>query len=112
MMAQAPNVSAGEVARLIQLDPSLTASLLRLVNSPFFGMRREVANVSDAVMVLGMAAVRRMVLSLAVATPMRSEGVDRAFARARWHHTVSCAALARRLIDDDQAASELQAPCP
>jgi putative nucleotidyltransferase with HDIG domain len=104
---QDPNVSANDVGRLIELDPSLTASLLRLVNSPFFGMRREIAGVSDAVMVLGMSAVRRMVLSVAVATPLRKANVDARFAHAQWRHTVSCAALARRLIPDDPAASEL-----
>lgn len=104
---QDPGVSAGDVARLIELDPSLTASLLRLVNSPFFGMRSQIANVSDAVMVLGMGAVRRMVLSLVTVTLMRGIEIDPAFARAQWHHTVSCAALARHLIDGDQAGSEL-----
>src|SRR5439155_23166263 len=87
---QLPAASASDVARLIELDPSLTASLLRLVNSPFFGMRREIGNVSEAVMVMGMGAVRRMVLSLAVATPMRRSDVDAAFARDRWQHYVSC----------------------
>jgi putative nucleotidyltransferase with HDIG domain len=104
---QDPNITAGDVGRLIELDPSLTVSLLRLVNSPFFGMRRQIAGVSDAVMVLGMGAVRRMVLSLAAATPLRLPGIDADFARNQWHHMVSCAALARRLIDGDPAASEL-----
>lgn len=104
---QDPNVTAGDVSRLIELDPSLTASLLRLVNSPFFGMRRQVGNVSEAVMVLGMGAVRRMVTSLAVAAPLRRADIDPAFARLRWEHTVSCAAIARRLIDDDSGAPEL-----
>ncbi len=104
---QDPNVSAGDVGKLIELDPSLTASLLRLVNSPFFGMRRQIAGVSDAVMVLGMGAVRRMVMSLAVVTPLRHADIDPGFARTQWHHTVSCAALARRLIEDDSAASDL-----
>jgi len=104
---QDPNVSAGDVGKLIELDPSLTASLLRLVNSPFFGMRRQIAGVSDAVMVLGMGAVRRMVMSLAVVTPLRKGGIDPEFARLQWHHTVSCAAFARRLIEDDSTASEL-----
>jgi len=104
---QDPNVTAGDVGRLIELDPALTASLLRLVNSPFFGMRRQIGGVSDAVMVLGMGAVRRMVMSLAVAAPMRKADVDPAFMGGRWRHTVSCAALARRLIVDDPAASEL-----
>ena len=104
---QQPQLNAGEVAKLIQLDPSLTASLLRLVNSPFFGMRRQIANVSDAVMVLGMGAVRRMVLSLAVGVPLRRLQLDPAFLRAQWRHTVSCAALARRLIVDDPALADL-----
>lgn len=103
---QDPDAGACDVARLIELDPGMTASLLRLVNSPFFGMQRQIASVSDAVMVIGMGAVRRMVLSLAVAAPLRKAEMDPAAARALWHHTVSCAALARRLIVDDAAAAD------
>lgn len=104
---QQPNVTATEVGRLIELDPSLTASLLRLVNSPFFGLRRQLASVPESVMVLGMGAVRRMVLSLAVVGPRKSMAVDPAYMREQWQHTVSCAALARRLIADDPAASDV-----
>lgn len=104
---QQPNVTATEVGRLIELDPSLTASLLRLVNSPFFGMRRQLASVPESVMVLGMGAVRRMVLSLAVVGPRKSIAVDPEYMREQWKHTVSCAALARRLIDDDPAAADV-----
>ncbi|HMC14547.1 MAG TPA: HDOD domain-containing protein [Albitalea sp.] len=104
---QLPATSAAEVARLIELDPSLTASLLRLVNSPFFGMRREIGSISEAVIVMGMSAVRRIVMSLAVATPLREQQADPAFAKEQWRHYVTCAALARRLIVDDPAASDL-----
>ena len=103
---QLPAVSASDVGRLIELDPSLTASLLRLVNSPFFGMRREIGSISEAVMVMGMGAVRRLVMSLAVATPLR-QSADPEFAKQQWKHYVNCAALARRLIVDDPAASDL-----
>lgn len=104
---QDPAVGAAEVSKLIQLDPTLTASLLRLVNSPFFGLRRQIASVAEAVMVLGMSAARRMVMSLAVAVPLRRAGVDAVFASARWQHTVSCAALARRLVVGDPASAEM-----
>ena len=104
---QDPRATSADVARLIELDPSLTASLLRLVNSPFFGMRRQIAGVTEAVTVLGMSAVRRMVMSVAVVTPLRQPQIDPGFAKAQWHHTVSCAAIARRLIADDNAAAEL-----
>lgn len=102
-----PNAAPADIAKLIELDPSLTASLLRLVNSPFFGMRRQIASVTEAVTVLGMSAVRRMVMSVAVVTPLRSPQIDPAFAKAQWRHTVSCAAIARRLICDDTAAAEM-----
>ena len=104
---QDPRVTAGDISRLIGLDPSLTISLLRLVNSPFFGMCRQVASVSDAVMVMGMGAVRRVVLSLAVTDSLRGANIDTHFAREQWRHYVSCAALARQLIDDNAAAAEL-----
>jgi hypothetical protein len=69
---QDPNVTAGDVGRLIELDSSLTASLLRLVNSPFFGMRRQIGSVAEAVMVLGMGTVRPMVgLPQAIADVVR-----------------------------------------
>jgi putative nucleotidyltransferase with HDIG domain len=104
---QDPGASATDVGRMIQLDPSLTASLLRLVNSPFFGLRQQICGVPDAVMVIGMGAVRRMVLSLAVVGPLRQSSAQIEFVQARWHHTVTCAAVARRLLIDDPVESEL-----
>lgn len=99
------DVGAAEVARLIERDPTLTVSLLRLANSPFFGMRRQICSVGDAVMVLGMSAVRRLVMSLGVAGPVaRSGAADPEFARAQWQRLVCCAAIARRLVDDPAAA--------
>src|SRR5882762_6887322 len=71
---QDPNITAGDVGRLIALDPSLTVSLLRLVISPCFGMPRQSAGASDALMVLGMGEVRRMRMSLEAAAPSRQPG--------------------------------------
>lgn len=99
------DVGAADVAHLIERDPTLTVSLLRLANSPFFGLRRQVSGVGDAVMVLGMSAVRRLVMSLGVAAPIaRGGAADPAFARAQWQRLVSCAAIARRLVGDSAQA--------
>lgn len=57
---------AGEVAALVANDPALTAELLRVVNSPFFGLSREVGSVGRAVTVLGQRALRNLVLCITV----------------------------------------------
>lgn len=60
--ADSPNASADSMAKALGSDPSLTAQVLRLANSSFYGMPRRVASVPHAVVVLGMRAVRNLAL--------------------------------------------------
>ena len=89
----------GLLARLIELDPALTVAVLRLVNSPFFGMSRRVGTVSDAIMVLGMATVRRVAIASAVAQPLQQLGLKRSLVQAMWRKAIAGAVLATRLLD-------------
>ena len=57
-----PKTSALDLARTILDDQSLTARLLRLVNSPFYGFPRRVATVTEAVTILGFHPVRDLLL--------------------------------------------------
>ncbi|BDU75428.1 response regulator [Mesoterricola sediminis] len=56
------NVSSEQVAALIEQDMAMTAKVLQLVNSAFFGLRRNIETVSEAVNYLGMDTVRTLVL--------------------------------------------------
>ncbi|MBL4699699.1 MAG: HDOD domain-containing protein [Phycisphaeraceae bacterium] len=51
------------ISHCIKKDPALTAKILQLVNSSFFGLRQEVINVSDAVKLLGHVLIRSIALS-------------------------------------------------
>ena len=53
-----PGVSAAEIAKLIGREPGLTARVLRVANSAFYGLSRSVATIDRAVVVLGLDAVR------------------------------------------------------
>lgn len=57
-----PGATAGSVATLVATDPALTARVLRLANSAYYGNARQVAAVSDAVVLLGMKSVRNLCL--------------------------------------------------
>ena len=49
-----PGSSARTIATIVESDPAMCAKLLQLVNSAFFGLGREIYNLSDAVAYLGL----------------------------------------------------------
>jgi len=52
------------LATLISEDMSLSASLIKTVNSPFFGLQQRVSSVQDALMLLGLEVASRMVAGI------------------------------------------------
>ena len=91
------NVSGRELARLIATDAALVAHLLRIVNSPYFGFPRRLATVGDALAVLGVDHVRRMVTAAVLQRPLLAYLHDSATVRAFWRHELLCAALSRHI---------------
>lgn len=92
-----PNASAESVADLIRKDVSLTAKILQLVNSAFFGVAHTVEDVRDAVQILGFSTVRTLSLSIYVFSrfdPATMPGfpMDRL-----WNHSMATGLLARRI---------------
>ncbi len=61
-VADLTDSSAITVAATLARDPSLSVRILRLANSAFYGMSREVTSISDAVVVLGMRTVKSLSL--------------------------------------------------
>jgi HD-like signal output (HDOD) protein len=59
-----PEADAEAVGGLLSRDGSMTANILKLANSAFFGLRRKVTNVTDAVAFLGIDTIKSLVLSL------------------------------------------------
>ena len=90
-------ITAGELSRLISTDAALAAHLLRIVNSPYYGLSRRIGTVSDALTVLGFNLVRRTVTAAVLQRPLLAHLRDTAVARAFWRHELICAALARHL---------------
>ena len=60
------------LARRIAQDQAIAARVLRVANSPFYGLQKRVGSVHDAVVVLGFSAVRSLVLAAAVVTGLPS----------------------------------------
>ncbi len=57
-------VSLDHLARIIEKDPALTAEILKVVNSPYYGFPRKISSVAHAVVLLGMVNIRIIVLTV------------------------------------------------
>jgi putative nucleotidyltransferase with HDIG domain len=86
-----PKTSALDLARTILEDQALTARLLRLVNSPFYGFPRRIATVTEAVTILGFHPVRNLLLTASVVDLLVSEETPEFSPTALWEHSVGTA---------------------
>jgi HD-like signal output (HDOD) protein len=87
------NVSIDEIADIISADPVLSAKLLRLANSAYYGMPRQIASVSDAMAMLGFITVRTLVVSSGLTGSFkRLPGID---LQSFWINSLHVACLAK-----------------
>ncbi len=61
-----PEVSLDRMAKIVESDVAISAKVLRLVNSAFFGLMNEIATVRTAVCYLGIEVLKHLVLSVEV----------------------------------------------
>ncbi|NQT19959.1 MAG: HDOD domain-containing protein [Planctomycetes bacterium] len=96
-IADDPDASAQDLADVIQVDLALTAKILRVTNSAFYGLSRNVSTVREAVMILGFSSVRS--LAVAVSTMKMFDTKDSALFTqdAFWLHSTSSALVAQQL---------------
>ena len=68
-------IDSRDLAQLVANDPVLTAELLRVANSAFFGLVSQVKSVARAVTVLGNRALRNVVLCIAMRDALRKDSI-------------------------------------
>lgn len=90
------------IGELVAKDAGMSAKLLQLVNSPFFGLRMEVTDPAHAVQMLGLETVRALVLSMHIFEQFDERSIARYRLARVWRHSLSaahCARLVARLHD-------------
>ncbi|MBL9187829.1 MAG: HDOD domain-containing protein [Opitutaceae bacterium] len=93
---QDPTSDAESVQGVISRDPAISAKILRVANSAYFGFARRVGTIAEAVGVLGFVNVQGMILGLGAFDAMRS---DRLKLGGLWRHSVTTATAARLLAE-------------
>jgi HD-like signal output (HDOD) protein len=94
-MLRDDEVSFAAIAHRIELDQVLAAKVLQMVNSPLFGLRRKISSIQGAILMLGLSAIRSVVVSSGLAGAFRK--VDGVGLPAFWAHSLRVASVSRYL---------------
>ncbi len=91
-----PKSSARDLAGVINDDQVLTARLLRLVNSSFYGFPQRIATVSFAIVLLGFDAIHNLLLTTSIFDLFAGADKDLQLEREKlWDHSLGCAVAAK-----------------
>jgi HD-like signal output (HDOD) protein len=106
---RSPEASIKTVGQIIARDMAMTAKMLQLVNSAFFGLRRRVSDPAQAALLLGLDTVKTLALSIHLFAQFEGGQVGSLSLRALQEHVWLTGALARRIAeaecDDRQLSS-------
>jgi HD-like signal output (HDOD) protein len=92
-----PNASIPQVAEAMAIDPALTARVLRVVNSPFYGFPGRIQTVTRALSILGMQPVHDLVLAWAIISAFAGISSSAVPMNEFWRKSVARAVAARKL---------------
>ncbi|MCC6964096.1 MAG: HDOD domain-containing protein [candidate division Zixibacteria bacterium] len=92
-----PKTSVNEIASIMSEDAAMSAKVLRLSNSAFYGARSEITGIKQAVLVLGLEAIKSLVLSSSVFDMFKSHKLDPEYQENYWRHSLATA-LAGRIV--------------
>ncbi|SEA34702.1 HD-like signal output (HDOD) domain, no enzymatic activity [Desulfuromusa kysingii] len=89
-----PNVSARAITKVITKDPSVAARVLKIANSSFYSMTRQVTSLPTAIVLLGETTLRNLVLATSL------KGINLTFGsleKMLWQDSIVCALASRYL---------------
>lgn len=97
-LAEEPDSALSEMADLILNDPAITANLLKICNSAYFGLNRKVESVRDAIAFVGLDQIVQLVMLNSVSQNLKKQLQGYGLGEGElWRHAVSSAHVAKIL---------------
>ena len=96
-MTAADDVDINKLADLITADPALTTKILKTVNSPFYGLSKNVSTVSQSLVILGLQSVKTLVLGFSLVRNLRSHEDSQFDYQSYWRRSIYAAVAARAI---------------
>ncbi|MCP4724203.1 MAG: HDOD domain-containing protein [bacterium] len=94
-----PKSTAKDLTKLIEIDPPLTARLLKLANSAYYGYAKEISEIQEAIICIGFDAVKELAFSQKVCELFKSDEYISGYTRASlWQHSVGVAICSKLIF--------------
>ncbi len=102
LLSQNPSIKT--VADIIAQDLGMSAKILQMVNSSFFGVSQHVKDITQAMTILGIETVKTLVLSLGLFSQMETDKVASLRLNRLWNHSINVANLAKKIAQFENAS--------
>ena len=90
------DADVGEISHVMATDQSLTAKVLKLSNSSFYGRSKQVSNLQESILILGFFTVRSIVVATSTRSMFEDQGQESPQSKL-WRHSLSSAIAARQI---------------
>lgn len=98
---------SAQISEIVRRDPSLTARLLRLVNSVYYGLTTPVNSIEEAVFYLGVRQIRQLTMVTPIIEDFQRLTRHCAFPwREFWQHCIGTAILTREVVSAVQSPAD------
>lgn len=108
---EAGEPSLSRISKLVSEDMAMTAKILQLVNSAFFGLRCRISSPMKAVQMLGLDTLRALVLSTHVFDKFHSNSLGEPEVSYLWKHSLAVAGYAKQIAVSEKADRSVVDDC-
>jgi putative nucleotidyltransferase with HDIG domain len=105
-LLSAPEADIDRIVAVVSSDPAISAKLLQMVNSAFFGVAKRVGDVGTAVRYLGIVTVRNLAVAVHAFRSIDTGRQQRSLVKQVQQHSTAVAELAQLLVRDKRASHE------
>jgi len=102
-LLEEPDTEISEIEEILRYDPGLTANILKLANSAYFGIPSKIGSLKQAVILLGLKRLTQLVVASCVSAVMDKSvpGYDLPPGNL-WRHSIAVSIAAEALVKDKQ----------
>ena len=100
------NATAEELSKIVASDPAVAARVLKISNSSYYGCQRQIQTLSHAIVVLGFATLKSLIVAASVKQVYQPYGLTE---KMLWEHSSGAGLAARIIAKETRAASEEEA---
>ena len=92
-----PYASNAQISDIIQRDPGLTLTILKIVNSAFYGFESSITTVTKAITILGRNELTALVFGTSAVNVFSKLEIEKSKLYQHWQHSLFCGLLAKQL---------------